>query len=48
NVRDAALSYDVFPKIKQNVKEAIEFTAATMDNEIFSKYHSEKESPKKK
>jgi Na+-translocating ferredoxin:NAD+ oxidoreductase RnfG subunit len=48
NVMDAALGYDVFPKIKQNTKEAIEFAAITMGNEIFSKYYSEKEAPKKK
>lgn len=48
NAMDAVLDYDVFPKIKQNAKEAIEFTAITMGNEIFRKYFSEKEAAKKK
>lgn len=48
NAMDAVLSYDVFPKIKQNAKEAIEFTAITVDDLILSKRHPEKEATKKK
>lgn len=29
---DAALSEQVFPKVKQNVKEAIEYTVKTLNN----------------
>jgi Na+-translocating ferredoxin:NAD+ oxidoreductase RnfG subunit len=48
NAMDAVLSYDVFPKIKQNAKEAIEFTADTVDEKIALKLISEKEATKKK
>ena len=47
NAMDAVLSYDVFPKIKQNMKEAIEFTANTIDDQILSKPLSEKGASKK-
>ncbi|HLA50055.1 MAG TPA: hypothetical protein VJ000_02555 [Thermodesulfovibrionia bacterium] len=47
NAMDAVLSYDVFPKIKQNTKEAIEFTANTIDDQILSKSLSEKGASKK-
>lgn len=47
NAMDAVLSYDVFPKIKQNTKEAIEFTANTIDDQILSKHLSEKGASKK-
>ncbi|MBI5749330.1 MAG: hypothetical protein HZA00_09405 [Nitrospinae bacterium] len=48
NAMNAVLSYDVFPKIKQNTKEAIEFTANTVDDQILRKHFSEKEASKKK
>lgn len=48
NAMDAVLSYDVFPKIKQNAKEAIEFAAIKVDDLIVSKYCTEKEAQKKK
>ncbi|MEK6589085.1 MAG: hypothetical protein AABZ11_00225 [Nitrospinota bacterium] len=47
NAMNTVLSYDIFPKIKQNTKEAIEFTAITVDDEIFKKYFSEEASKKK-
>lgn len=47
NAMDTVLSYDVFPKIKQNTKEAIEFTATTIDDQILSKHFSEKGASKK-
>ncbi len=48
NAMNAVLSHDVFPKIKQNTKEAIEFTANTIDDQILSKQVSEKGASKKK
>jgi len=35
---DTALSSDVFPKIKQNTKEAIEYTAHTVNRELVAPY----------
>ncbi len=47
NAMTAVLSHDVFPKLKQNTKEAIEFTVTAIDNEIMDRYYSEKSAPKK-
>ena len=35
---NAVLSSDVFPKIKQNTKEAIEYTVHTLDRELVAEY----------
>ncbi|MEW5694093.1 MAG: hypothetical protein AB1765_12470 [Candidatus Hydrogenedentota bacterium] len=42
NVQTALLNAEIFPKIKQNVKEAIEYSAQTTDRVIVSKYLTEK------
>lgn len=48
NTMNAVLSHDVFPRIKQNTKEAIEFTVTAIENEIMGKYYSENLASKKK